>query len=112
MRKATGLLMRSELAMAVSEVYRQFIEVRSPTTRSRLSSQSLSMNRRDVKTLKPPRKPRNGVWEEVVLPSMISSSYAFSKRPREAGRRMSVSKPKNNALHASPVFHLKTLNAL
>jgi hypothetical protein len=27
MRKATGLLMRYELAMAVSEVYKEFIEV-------------------------------------------------------------------------------------
>lgn len=29
MRKATGLIMRSELAMAISEVYKEFIEVRS-----------------------------------------------------------------------------------
>ena len=29
MRKATGLLMRSELAMAVTEMYKEFIEVRN-----------------------------------------------------------------------------------
>lgn len=106
MRKATGLLMRSELAMAVTEVYKEFIEVRS-VSRAPLASQLTGLyctfHRRGAKTLKNADK-QNGVWEEAESLSMTSSSCACSKSRRAAGKQISVLRTKSNALASQLLF--------